>query len=268
MNNLTILIPSIGRDSLFKAVENLIPLECKISILATGQVSEEFWKKYDKLSELDPGRITCEYIEQRLCAGVAKQYLIDHVTTDLFLVLDDDDTLVIECLKVAVNIMNTTDCNWVCNKGGHESKGYLLGAVNNLDQLEEHLFEYDKWDQKYEMTHLYPTSNCIVRTEKFKELNNQFCLPYGDDIVPITDYMIKYPHGAFFMTPSIIYQSTEESVSRKYRNPGELDVLLVDITSKLLKSTSDLEYRIWMRCMDNMIKRVKHINSKFNRENE
>lgn len=268
MNNLTILIPSIGRDSLFKSVENLLPLDCKIHILATGQVGEEFWTKYDKLSEVAPERITCSYLEQRLNAGLAKQYLIDQVDTDLFMVLDDDDTLLIEHLKLGVRIMNTSECNWVCHKGGHEEKGSLLAAVNNLEQLESSLFEYDKWDPKYEMSHLYPTSACIVRTEKFKGLNNHYTLPYGDDIVPITDYMINYPNGVFFMTPSLIYQSTEDSVSRKYRKPEELDVLLVDLASKMMNSIDKREYRIWMRCLDNMIKRVKHINSKFDEQNE
>lgn len=256
MSKLTVLIPSIGRQSLVNAI-NSVPKQFPVEVLVTGA---DFPEMPENIRDFD-----YTVMPDRLGPGPAKQHLIDRCTSEYFVILDDDDEFMPGFLEACERaLLDDQYCDWIQSGMCEEvTDTYKFQLINECQQLYDNYFEYDKYSTEYVKTHIYPNSTCIIRTAEFRKMALSFSEnSYGDDVIPILSFLINR-RGYYVMNGVTQSGHNDTTVSRRVVPIDEVSKLCTDITEKIITAPNVLLRDIWIRCYDNLVKRINHMNSKY-----
>lgn len=256
LSDITILIPSIGRDSLKRAFES-VPKECKVKVLIQGKFSEE---DTDKFKDFIP-EPNLSFSITKFGPGVAKSHLVKSVKTKFFMILDDDDWIPTGYLEECLKFLNE-GYKWVCPSilGQKESEEIEYRFICSLKDVNDRLFNYTSFDESYARYHLYPCNSTIMSTSEFLKCGEFHHLDYADDLIPVLNFMMNY-RGVMLMNRGLLGDEGNNSVSRRLINKDRLQRIVKEITIKIYESNTDLEIDIWKRALNNTFDRVCHINS-------
>lgn len=252
--DITVLIPSIGRKSVFDAI-NSVDIDCNILALVSGDISEDIKSELNRLDQL--GSIKLYNVPARISAGYAKDLLIGKVATKYFFILDDDDQLTPGFLTYAYNALESSHFSWFMTGFANDgSTDYSSKVVVNVEDLHKYYFEYDKYSPEYIKDHLYPNSECLLNTAHYKKWSHTFEAEYGDDIIPMMLMVMNTP--GMFCSSGVIWNHGI-SVSRSYVDQSNQNIIYTEIIKRII-STERLRQDLWIRCLYNIRSRIAHIN--------
>lgn len=254
LNNLTVLIPSIGRESIKNAI-NSIPKECKIIISFDNPIDTIFSDGNE------------HYINNFKSAGRNKQFLIDKVETPYFIMLDDDDEFVPGILELMLRDLKNTSMKWASVH--YTSKRNLLWRENilfaptiiyNKEKFSSHYFNWTDDPNKYkdnQLNWIYPNSEVMVETNAFlnmQKTNPETLLtePYYDEAVAMTNFMAYHP-GMNYDIYGIYYRVPENSVSHTSKRLPDENNVLDRVVSRMIRRYHETGDWFWMRAIYNLI---------------
>jgi len=258
MKNITVVISTIGRDSLIKAIKS-IPESCDLVV----SVDKKF---EDKVKDLNIKNIRSDIkiVKGGLGPGQVKQLGIDKVKTDWFILLDDDDYFKKNAFKVFNKIINkySDKINWIGFSDKKPFKNLFSHViVYNLEIFNSFYFNYTDYSKIYRDNHIYPANSTLIKTKTFRDKKYKFEGNYCDDVIPINSIMM-YTKGIYLFKSLINYSSTSNSVSRSRLKYCKYKNILRKCNYRANKSKNSLEKHIWKRISYNIKSRVKDINSR------
>lgn len=281
LSDITILIPTIGRDSIFDAI-NSIPTECKILVALDSKCGNHILKYNESHRLLTKGHnyayITDLFIVNYQCAGLTKAYLISKVKTEWFMILDDDDYLLPGTLNRFVQAINTSkvighDPKWISTHYCHESdvqrklswtEDYLktndpLDVIKSFDEFKSKYWEWIDGvrTDEYTLNHIYPCSEILMSTHEFHQMVNinpelNFKIHLLDDVIPTLTFMTMYS-GINDINWGIAYTTPSESVSRSPRIHPALDLEFNNLVRYLYSKYLDTHESLWLTALTNML---------------
>jgi len=264
--DLTVIIPTIGRNSLISAI-NSIDVDCHIYAILDKCYSDLYHELEIKLIN-NVKNHNVELIQSdKAGPGHVKQFGIDKVSSRYFIILDDDDTFVEGFLEYAINFMRN-GADWVAT---HYSENPVYFTKDWLEvyptKFASYYFNTD--DYIHRLNYIYPGSEVMCLTDKFRSLNKddffRYKLNYLDDVIPMTNYMSK-SFGILNLSDGIHYGLTNGTVSHTNTNPIDIPDFnrVVKEISRMLVSMdlSDMDRKLWKRVLTNLLD-VSYFNYKF-----
>lgn len=284
LKDITVLIPTIGRDTISESIKS-IPPACNITIMLDPGVPN-YLDKFENLRSMIHSKYYLEYDISLLQLfgisgpGEVKQRLIESVKTDYFIILDDDDYFHKYFLSYCLSMINSVDykVSWIAT---HWVKSDDAVAYNELAKefskvdLEFLNDRYWDWidgnrDYNYTKSHIYPSTEVLINTKDFmdfqyycQENESKFKFKILDDTVPILNFMTKYV-GINHEGVGIFYHQTDNSVSRTRLNKSlksEVETVIGIMSGLYLKTRN----KIWLRAIYNAL-RVCDFNFNFNKK--
>lgn len=255
LNELTVLIPSIGRNTLKDALKN-IPSACEVIISFDGNIQSGIWLDNYKY-----------YVNNFKSAGRNKQFLIDKVKTPYFIMLDDDDEFVPGVLEQMLCGLRNTGMKWASvhytSKRNLLWKENILFAPTVIDSKEKFSSHYFSWtddSNKYkdnQLKWIYPSSEVMVETKAFKEMqksNPETLLiePYYDEAVAMTNFMAYNP-GINYDIYGIYYRVPENSISHTSNRLPDENNVLDRVVSRMIRRYHETGDWLWMKAIYNLI---------------
>lgn len=265
-NQLTVLIPCIGRKSVINSI-NSVDYAKEIHVLLMnndlgldGMTQNKY--KIPVVWHLYPGI---------LYPGLSKKVLISKVTTKYFIILDDDDMFVEGYLYSAMDRLSTLPlAKWYC---AHRYNSEKLRANlrfrdieiigQNLKPIESKIFRFSDYNGDINPDKIYPYSTSIFDTESYKKIANKGlgfdAFPeYGDDIIP--GYTMVYLFiGILDKQHFLDSDFGDNSVSRRYCPAPLLNSLIYLIRSRC--SFMHKEYQDIM--IENVINKINYTNKHY-----
>lgn len=230
MRDLTVVIPSIGRESLINSIKS-VDISAKIVI---GISKDDYEKLSSEARDYIDESFNTDIVifESRLSPGASKDHLIrTQVYTKYVTIMDDDDQFNPGFLNWALAILEDhvkTPC-WVTSLWSSQATKEDFGIfefISDSKTIFEKLFEYSKYSDEYFKDHIYPNSSTVFRTELYKQIPNKFKYEgkYGDDILPNIWLMLHYPGIQAKFSGAIISKS-ENTISRNIDEDDFYDCL-------------------------------------------
>lgn len=287
LSDITILIPTIGRDSVFKAIKS-IPVECNILVALDNKCGNHIFK-YDEETHLLTKdsyqvHITDFFVVNYQCAGLTKSFLISEVQTPWFIILDDDDYFLPGTLNRFVQIINILEerghnPKWIathyCSESDISNKLAQADEYHLVtDQLFADRFDFIKsfgdfknkyWEwidgaartDEYTLTHIYPCSEVLMSTKEFRQMiifdhELQFRNHLLDDVIPTLSFMSQHS-GVNDLYWGIAYTTPLESVSRSPRIHPSRDMEFLRLVQQLYTKYLNTHESLWLTALSNML---------------
>lgn len=271
--DIQVLIPSIYRTTLFRAIDSVLNTdpEAKVLVLTSGPSIPEDFDMDQFWSYAKNPRVEFLNRLERKSAGEAKNILVHHATSDWFMILDDDDELSPNYLKSCRSVFEKYDgeFDWIHPKtlvpGSDTEYPPVAFHCWNLDNFHNIIFEYDKFKSypDYYIKHIYPDSALMMRREKFLAQEEQFHLAYNDDTLPTYSYIMDNPRGIYMGTTGVYYSRPESSVSRREADMEVVKEFLKELAIRTVKDyDNSLKRAIWNKVYNNVIGRLNTTNGR------
>lgn len=262
LSDITVLVPSIGRDSLINTICS-IPPECNIII---------GWDS-DKVDMPIFDRQNVKYILYAYRSpGKTKQALIREVETTWFMILDDDDEIIDGYLQLVCNevtFSKAIDPSWISShwtkeypKKSLESKNKSSKWMNIFpDVFEKYYFDWSygkSKSEKYTLNHVIPSSAVLMKTAAFRKSNLKFQFNFLDEVIPTTYFMATHV-GLLHKDYGLKYTSQDNSVSHPITDPSLSTDYLKVIASMADVHLHDpnLTSTLWARVIVNAIEATR-----------
>lgn len=294
LSDITILIPTIGRNSVFKAIKS-IPDDCKILVALDSNCGNHIFE-YDSESRLisneyESAHITDLFVVNYQCAGLTKAFLISIVQTEWFMILDDDDYLLPGTLDRFVQAINSSkltghDPKWMSTHYCHESevqcklswtKEYLkthdsLDVIKSFDEFKSKYWEWINGvrSDDYTLNHIYPCSEILMSTGEFRQMIRidpelNFKSHLLDDVIPTLSFMSLYC-GLNDINWGIAYTTPQESVSRSPKIHPTLDSEFSNLVHHLYSKYLNTHESLWLTALTNMLNVTNYNLKKYGNE--
>lgn len=245
--SLTVIIPTINRESIIDAVES-IDIDCNL-IISLDASQKRLLHRINRPYKVVAGNIPNN-------PASTKNAGISYVTTKYFIILDDDDQFVPGFLSFALNAMeNNPKANWLSTHWDERLEGDFEYEV--VDNVISRYFDWDKYDLDHCKNSIYPNSSILVRTDSWNllypiSINN-------DDIVPCTYFMLHNP-GIHHFGSGFRISRSNNSVSR--RIPDISSPRYFGLFKVILRHSMDNKF--WDKVLINALNIVRH--AKFSSE--
>lgn len=270
MNDLTVVIPTIGRKSLQSALQS-IDIDCKVILSLDRSADLDIVNKIVDESNLKsnitiiPAYEFVSFTAPNLGPGLVKQSGINNVTTKYFVILDDDDVFIEGYLQYAMDLLTKTNKQWIATHDSRNIKSLTSTSWSIIakESFMNSFFDYDHYERKLQS--IYPGSEVICETEAFKShsesTGHKFELNYLDDVIPMTSFMSSHD-GILHSGYGIGYSIGENSVSHHGFDPFEksgLKIVLIQVSELFVKTGNP----VWKRAMANLLSTTRYNYSHF-----
>lgn len=252
LSDITVLIPSIGRQSIYKLIEGL-PENINI-IIGCDYCTNEF---IESLKDHLVSNSNVKILEYHYgVPGITKQSLINLVSTDYFMIMDDDDIILPEFWDLAVESINKFNPSWIFTHYIREDSTNQCITTDIIPVTPFNFKDYYfNWDtsgssMSYKLSHLYPCSEVLVKTADWRlmQLDPIYFLKYDilDDTIPFTKFMSSY-YGIMFKSTHILYGLPKDSVSHSNRDiltSTDFGLVISDMARVRIKTENDIWYKV------------------------
>jgi glycosyltransferase involved in cell wall biosynthesis len=272
-SQLTIVIPTIGRDALKDALKS-IDIKCTIQIIIDPKCNKDTVNKIFDIVR-DSGHQSQILIANapKGGPGFVKNYGIKLVSTDWFVILDDDDQFVPGYLKYAMNLLSKsmTMFDWMTTHYS-QNPGKLVESHTVVYAIDFLKYYFDTERYYNRLNFIYPGSETICRTETFKNIHDNLPIfsykyDYLDDVLPMTKFMSS-TNGILHLGEGVMYGVVDSSVSHNTTPPYEYEGfknVVADLTKILTTWRLGPNERIlWKRVLTNLLD-VSYFNFTFSK---
>jgi hypothetical protein len=267
MSELSIIIPTIGRNSILDTLESVRNFGIYEYIIVDDSETGLSSQLKSRIKALVPG-VTFLCTDGTQGPGVAKSLGVSRVCTKYFLILDDDDKLRIHGIDLILSILKDLSPDWLSFHWGSDDPNWkdLKFRYVPVNGLYDRLFDFSVYDPKGNFDVIYPGSSIVFNTKKFRNQGILMKHRYADDALASSVFMYRHPGIDILMNLGIVGHTTD-SVSRGLPNESDVRESLLEIKDfKNLTRSSD-ERKFLNKVIDNIFKRLNHIGfNKLNRD--
>ena len=265
MRDLTVVIPSIGRESLINSIKS-VDISAKIVI---GISKDDYEKLSSEARDYIDESFNTDIVifESRLSPGASKDHLIrTQVYTKYVTIMDDDDQFNPGFLNWALAILEDhvkTPC-WVTSLWSSQATKEDFGIfefIGSQVQTTKKLFDYNSYTPEYFKEHIYPNSSTVFRTELYKMVPRSFRYQgkYGDDILPNLWLMSRYSGIQAKFSGAVI--GTEENTVSRNISIDDLEQCIARLNFAIKYSTGLRDYYLSLavsKMLVNVLQRYFH----------
>lgn len=260
MNELSIIIPTIGRESILDTLRSVMHPNIHEYLIVDDSkegIPEELKSSIHGICH-EATFLTTVGGEG---PGFTKSMGISSVTSDYFLIIDDDDQLVgDQSISVIMDVLRDLRPNWVSFHWGSKKTDPYDVKMRYLSQgdLMDWLFDFSHYNPEGNFDVVYPGSSVVFNTKKFREQDTWMHHKYADDALSASLFMYRNSGVDLLMNLGQVGHTTG-SVSRGLPDEQDVRFALEEIRDYRDKDFSPFEKEFLDKVLDNIFKRLNHI---------
>jgi glycosyltransferase involved in cell wall biosynthesis len=278
MSRLDVLIPSIGRDSILQSINSICGDDISIKVFLSGVDRFDYIPKVNSYGV----PVTIVGVDSVIkSAGYAKNYLLDHVSSKYFLMLDDDDRILPGIsLGYIMDELDETGSDWSCLNWvndpidenilfkqyleSRDSIGLRFRPVSSYRDYLMSIYSFSDYKGINYPDKLYPNNSMIVRSSIMTLGCDKFMdVPYGDDAIFINNVCIEHK-GLNVLGYSVVagYHS-DETVSKRFVSPELSRDVILRFAEKINNCDKSDQFNCWNKALRNFKELILFHNRKF-----